>query len=132
MTELQKKIEQLRTWLNSRKLVYCEPLQEIDFAKDIDNGLKLLEDVEKEVDELKQKLRQLISTFPNWDRFIEGKGIDELPNIVRDFVVATEDWKKKFEELLEEEKEEEAKSRKEQLIDLIRKYDVVGTQKSAL
>jgi len=93
MSSLKQSIEQLRTWLNSRKLVYYEPLQEIDFAKDIDNGLKLLENVEKESVELKQKLQQLLKEFPT---IPEGKSDD----IWEGLIVNLACWKEKFEELL--------------------------------
>jgi len=56
---LKQQRELLRTWLNSRKVVYCEPLKDIDFAKDIDDGLKLLDDVDGALSEAAKQIQEL-------------------------------------------------------------------------
>jgi len=56
---LKQQIGLLRTWLNSRKVVYCEPLKDIDFAKDIDDGLKLLDDVDGALSEAAKQIQEL-------------------------------------------------------------------------
>ena len=55
---LKQQRELLRTWLNSRKVVYCEPLKDIDFAKDIDDGLKLLDDVDGALSEATKQIQE--------------------------------------------------------------------------
>lgn len=83
---LKEKIERLRTWLSSRKLVYCEPFQDIDFSKDVDDGLKLLDDVVAVLDEAKQDIIQHLINRPKyinqdwfkWESELESKLVNYL------------------------------------------------------
>jgi hypothetical protein len=62
---------------------------------------KIVDRMLKEKEEMKQKLQQLLAEFPKkrWDEIFEWRDYDDEE---------IDEWKKKFEELLKEEKEAKA------------------------